>query len=234
MAFALGRSTAILYGAHDVAGFFRDYDLPGEVDVEDSTTFGQTAKTYQPTLSGATLSLNGLWDGDPDAIDEILEGALAGPALPLTLGPDGLGLNAKAKLLATHETKSQTKGAIGGLVEVSAEFLANGIPAHGQVYAEPASRASTANGTTVDHAAGVTAAVVAHLHVLVGSGTLTAKVQHSTNASAWADLVTFTAASGPTAERVVVPSGTVNRYLRATWTISGGPFTFAVAAARVQ
>jgi hypothetical protein len=46
-------------------------------------------------------------------------------------------------------------------------------------------------------------------------------------------LATFTAATGATSQRVVV-SGTVNRYLRASWTLTGtgAAATFTASLAR--
>ena len=92
-----------------------------------------------------------------------------------------------------------------------------------------------ANGSTHTDAAGTTNGGIATLHVTACTGTLTVKIQHSTNNSTWSDLATFTAATAATSERIIVaPATTVNRYLRASWTLtgSGAAATFTTSFAR--
>lgn len=93
-------------------------------------------------------------------------------------------------------------------------------------------------GASVDNGAATTNGAVAHLHVLSKSGTsptVTWKVQHSADDSMWVDLMTFTAATDKTSQRLAV-TGTVNRYLRAS-RIAGGSnspsFEAALAIARL-
>src|SRR5690606_33259815 len=99
-------------------------------------------------------------------------------------------------------------------------------------------RTATANGTTVDQGAGSSNGASAMLQVTAVSGTagpsLTVAVQHSTDGSTWADLITFGAKTAAgTSERAAV-TGTVNRYVRVIWTITGTTpsFTFHVAFSR--
>lgn len=90
------------------------------------------------------------------------------------------------------------------------------------------------DGTTVDGGAASTGGGVASLHVTAFSGLTNniVKVQHSTDDVIWSDLITFTTVTGVTSERATV-TGTVNRYVRATWDVTGtGTTTFAVAFAR--
>jgi len=89
-----------------------------------------------------------------------------------------------------------------------------------------------ANGATFDGGAGTSGGALAVLQVSsVTGGGVTVKVQHSTDGSTWADLATFTAASSTTSQRVTV-AGTVNRYLRATWTQTATSASFAVTLSR--
>jgi len=93
--------------------------------------------------------------------------------------------------------------------------------------------ASATNSTSVDQTAGTSAGAVGYLQaVSIGSGTATVKIQSSTNNSVWSDLITFTAVTAQTSERVAV-TGTVNRYVRV---ITSGTFTnlvFVVGFARL-
>ena len=75
------------------------------------------------------------------------------------------------------------------------------------------------------------------LHVTANdrSATVDVKIQHSTDDSVWADLITFTqvGVGAETAEAKTV-SGTVNRYVRAARTVAAGTgsITYAVGFAR--
>jgi hypothetical protein len=64
---------------------------------------------------------------------------------------------------------------------------------------------------------------------------MTAKIQHSADNSSWADLGTFTAVTAANAYQRISGTGTVNRYLRAQYTITGTSpsFTFHLSAARL-
>ena len=232
MAFVRGAAAKIMHGAFDLSGYFRDFDHPSEADVEGTTTFGKTAKTYAVTLTDSTLALEGLWDGSVDAVDAVLAPVLGGAAKPVTLGLDGLANGKRAKLLDAISVKYQVKGSVGGMVEVTAEFQANEGAAAGVSLLDLGSQAATANGSSIDNSASSAAGGAANLHVVSGTGSLTAKVQHSTDNNTWADLITFAAATGATSEHKRV-TGTVNRYVRATWAITTGPFTFTLAFARL-
>ncbi len=80
---------------------------------------------------------------------------------------------------------------------------------------------------------------VGHLHVTAVTGatpSMTLRIQDSANGSTgWADIVTFTAITAAGSEQVQMAAGTtVERYLRAIWTMTGSSpdFTFAVAFGR--
>lgn len=227
-----GPATKVLHGAFDLTTYFREASVPIEADVEDATTCGKTAKVYKPTLVDGTATLAGLWDGDPDAVDEVLSSVVGDGAHPLTVAFDGLAVGKVVKLLNATETSYEVAAGVGGLVEASAEFQADEGASSGVSLHALSAEAATANGSSVDNGAATTRGGVAHLHLPAGTGSCTVKVQHSADNSSWADLITFTTATGPWAERKAV-AGTVNRYVRATWTIATGPFTFAVAFARL-
>ena len=95
-----------------------------------------------------------------------------------------------------------------------------------------AEKAVTGTGSTVDSGAATEDGGAAYLHVTSLAGTsVTATVQHSSNGSTWADLVVFDAQTEIGSQRKEY-TGTVNRYLRTTYTLVGGAATFQVAASR--
>ncbi|MGH2671038.1 MAG: hypothetical protein ACRDH5_18335, partial [bacterium] len=80
---------------------------------------------------------------------------------------------------------------------------------------------------------------VGTLHVTANTrdaGTIVIKIQHSVDDTAWVDLITFATVNFAvtTKERLSV-AGTVNRYVRALWTVTGattGTYTFHTNFAR--
>lgn len=227
-----GPLTKVLHGAVDLTSYFREASVPMETDVEDATTCGKTAKVYKPTLSDGTATLAGLWDGAVSAVDERLASMLGADASLLTVAWDGLTAGNRVALLDAIETTYEVSAGVGGLVEVSAEFQANEGARSGVALASLAARNVTANGTTVDQTAATTAGGFGVLHATAGAGSANVKVQHSSDASTWVDLVQFDLLTAPSSQRKSV-AGTVNRYVRAQWTFGTGPITFAVSFARL-
>lgn len=92
---------------------------------------------------------------------------------------------------------------------------------------------ATSDSVHLDNGAGTSNGVAAYLEFFSrASGTPTFLVEHSTNDSVWATLLTFDGTGGatPFGERKTA-SGTVNRYLRAATT---GTFTTAVFSIAVR
>lgn len=87
-------------------------------------------------------------------------------------------------------------------------------------------RTATGTGTSLDNASSSASGGVAYFQALDVTGTpgsLVGKVAHSTDDSSWADLITFTSHTtdlATTAGQRSTVSGTVNRYLRAAWTVT--------------
>jgi hypothetical protein len=87
--------------------------------------------------------------------------------------------------------------------------------------------------TAVDNGGATSNGIIANLHITASDQSTIAKIQHSADNSTWADLVTFASiAAGRGAERKIV-TGTVNRYLRATWSGTLGTRTVVITAARM-
>lgn len=97
---------------------------------------------------------------------------------------------------------------------------------------------SATNGSSHNYGAATANGLVAHLHVFSFTGTsVTVKIQQSSDnggGDAFADLITFTAATGITSERKVTASLTtaVEQYLRVVTTGTFSSAVFAVCASR--
>ncbi len=237
MAFvAAGPNTKILVGDTDLSGYFSSVSLPTEVSTSDVTGFGKTHHCHIPILRDGTVSLGGFWDGSVGAVDEELAVTMASTPNVVTIGLAGLTVAERVRLVSGLKTNYEPSGEVDGVVEISAEIqaAAGGVESGISLHAL-APESATSNGTSVDNGAATTNGGVAHLHITAHTGvsTLQVIVQHSTDNVTFADLATFTTASGVTSQRVEV-TGTVNRYLRAYrgFVVGGEVYTFAVAFAR--
>jgi hypothetical protein len=209
-----------------------------ELEALDSTTFGATAKAYIPGLEDATLSAEGLFDGAAGAVDAVFQAALRGhaPVVWNWLPSGDIDGNFGYGFLAL-ETNYEIEAPVDDLVSVSVEAQSNVGLERVQVLAPLAARTASGNGTSHDNGAATSKGGVGYLQVTAASGTspsLTVRIQHSADGVTWADLIIFTAVTaGNNAQRIAV-AGTVNRYVRAAWMISGtGPsFTFFAAFGR--
>lgn len=243
MAFRHGKGTRILIGSTDLSTYFRDTTQSSTVDTAETTTYGVTgdAKTYVTGLADATISLSGLFDDTAGAADEVITTALASDAdIVFTIAQDGgLTVGRRCLLGQSIQTKYDMTSPVADVVSTSLDLQSDGETIHGVVLAGLAAISTTSNGTGVDGTAATTKGGVATLHVTTNTrnGAITVKVQHSADNATYTDLATFTTVgtATTTSERLVVASGTtVNRYLRASFTVAGttGSATIAVAFGR--
>jgi hypothetical protein len=194
---------------------------------EDTTGLGDTFVKTQPTgVSKAMLQHSGAFfettslhavladvaDSPQESTDVIC--ALFGGD---TLGQPFVGFSGVCK--GSYETLCQ----MGKLTKANTTFLFNGAFDDGVILHPLAARTTDTNGTTVDQSAGTSAGGAGYVQCTAFSGFsgVVVTIEHSTDGSSWATLLTFTTiAAAPTAERVAV-SGTVNRYVRAVVDVTG-------------
>ena len=225
------------------------YDLSGDVNVVDSigytqqlldvTTLDLAARARIAGMSDSSLTVNGWFEAASDhaaytsntgklpTADQIvftqMGTALGDPFCGMTAKEATYVVNrAPGSALATTATYSSTAGE-------QAEW---GVT----LTASKTTNASAASGTGVDNAASSANGCVAYLEAMsLVSGTCVVKVQHSTDNSTWADLITFTSvttAGVPFAQRSTA-SGTINRYLRVNTSGTFSTIVFVAGVARL-
>lgn len=138
--------------------------------------------------------------------------------------------NLAAMLVALRTDYAPSRGQDGSLtISVQAQGNRTAAPLEWaeQLTAGFVTHASAASSASTDDTAGTSNGIAAMIQATsIGSGTATPLIEHSTNDSTWATLVTFTNITARTSERATATS-TVNRYLRFTTT---GVFTNLVAS----
>jgi len=182
-------------------------------------------------LSESNVTATGLFEPLFDTPVVAAFGAAAGS--PVTVAPAGFAVGSPVVTLEGRAVSYELSSSVGEVVGANVNIQGTGRFDSGVSLYDLAEVIAGGTGTAHTDAAGTNNGAVATLHVPACTGTLTVKVQHSTNNSTWTDLATFTAATGATSQRVEV-SGTVNRYLRASWTLTGtgAAATFTASLAR--
>ena len=235
--FTHGKNAKVLINGYDVSDHLSSITVSGEADTVEVSTLGSNDKSYILGMKDATVSAEGYYAGVSSDIESLLNtnlGALT--TWTMVMGSDTVGgtaIGAQA-LETTYETGAE----IGGAVAITIEGQTTGGRNSGVVLHPLGSETATGSGSSVDGSAATSLGAVAYLHVPVVSGTtptLDVKVQHSSDNATWADLITFTQVTTANAYERVAVTGTVNRYLRADFTIGGTSpdFTFHLAAARL-
>lgn len=240
-----GSKARLLLSGFDVSTSMREGSSEATVDVADASTWGLNSKKYVPStrIDGgfAGSGIHEVAAAGLGSIDELLDTKLAG-AHVATYMPAGDGFGNRARIIGGVETSFEITSPGDDVVGFSFELASNlGFLNRGRVL-RPLSGSlaitTGGNGSSFDDlgAAGTTLnGAAATLHVVDkggGAGTLTVKVQHSPDQSAWTDLITFAGVTVTDVAQYLEATGTVQRYLRALWTLTGGTWDIHVAAGR--
>lgn len=237
MAVKHGKSTSVLVDDNHLTGRLSEASTSYSRDVADKTPFGVDWKEYVAGLRDATVSLSGFFDGDTGQIHDKLSGlATSDSSVPLSWGMGSLSVGETVSLIDALEVSYEIPTGVAQVVGVSMEAQAADGVDLGVSLAPHSSRTSDGNESSVDNGSSTSNGAVAHLHVTAVSGTnqtLDVTIQDSSDNSTWADLASFTQATAKTSERITI-SGSVDRYIRAKWTLGGTSpdFTFAVVFSR--
>jgi hypothetical protein len=236
--FTHAKDSRVLANERAVSSTLAGWTVSHQRAVGEVTTIVESGARFVPGLMSGSLVLR----GPQDSVGQDLHGEIAAAvgvdnSLLVTVCPYGtaIGLFAMTAVgdVAEHAIDGSVSDAVGFTMTAQAdESVDMGFIVH-------ALGAETAdgNGTAVDRGASstTTGGGVGALHITAYSGltSIGIKIQHSTDNSVWADLITFTTATAISAERKFLAAGTtINRYVRAVTDVTGtGSATFLVAFA---
>lgn len=239
MAVTHSKSSRLYFNTHTLSGKIKGFQANYQRKMSEVTALLDGGQKNIPGLMEGGISLSGHFEQDATnlSIFEILNNTrnVDNGALVTAL-PNGTALGQSAFITQADPSSFEVEAQVDDAVSLKYEAESDNGNDWGIVLHTDSAVTATANDTSVDNAAATTGGSVASLHVAAASGTTpstTIKVQHSTDNSVWVDLITFTAATTITKE-FKTSSGTVNRYVRCSYAISGTTpsFTFILAFAR--
>lgn len=235
MTFVHSKNSRILVNEDHISGSITGYTVTHQRDYSTVTSLLDDGYKSIPGLQSGTLALKGLFDSAAGGLYEEINACVGTDNSVLcTVLPDGFTLGQPAFITVADIEGFTVDASVSDAVSLSVDARPDdGVDLGVSLHAHSAETAD-GNGTSVDNTASSSGGGVASLHLTAYSGltNIVVKVQHSADDSTWADLITFTTATDATAERKTI-TGTVNRYVRATWDVTGtGSATFVVAFAR--
>lgn len=220
------KNATILVNGYNFSTYFTAYEASNSVNPRDVTGFGDGCKNFIPTIRSGKITGSALWDSAAAKTHLILKSL---PTGHVTIIPETytVGVNSVSLpfMLNNYNPQGKPDDAIR-LGSLNFEAYGSNVGVEEGWVLQHASITSTTTSTGVldPENAALTTTCSATLHVWSATATDTyvIKVQHSTDNSTYADLITFTAnGTSLTSERIAVASGTVNKYRRVVATRTG-------------
>ena len=239
MAFTHGKDSRIAVGEYSFSARVNKIMMQHSREYAEVSALGDSGERSLPGLNSGAFNFEGMFESGASGHTKLMAMLGTDNGFLSTVGPKGFAVGSPTLTVLgdpkNYEIPSSVHNAVGLKYDVQPDDGVDwGVSLHDIITSET----TNGNSTSVDNTAGTTNGGVASIHAVTTTGTqIIVKVQHSTDnfSGSIVDLVTFsTITTTPTSERILVTAGTtVNRYLRALWTITGaGPYLFVVAFAR--
>tara|TARA_R100000458_G_C8231913_1_gene213377 strand:- start:51 stop:767 length:717 start_codon:yes stop_codon:yes gene_type:complete len=222
MAFKHGKDTKVYVNSSDYSTYFNNVDANRSADVAESSTFGNSNKTYIAGEKDGTIALTGFWDATADGV---LQPLLGGADFDLAIGIDGLDTGDLVTFAKGNITNYAVSSPVGDIVATSLDVQSDEGMWNGKVITASAFTTTAVQGSADDNSSSTSNGFGAFVICTSVSGTSPTgdvKIQHSSDNVTYVDLITFTQITGATSEVKFVDSGTtINRYIRVYNTIGG-------------
>lgn len=220
---AHGRKTRVYINAYDLTGFYRKAESDGTRDVAKATPFNVDNEVYVAGTKDATISLEGMFDGAADGIEEVLLAALDADPTIITLCPQGDTLGNVAYGLSSLESKFSIDSSKDDVVSLANELQSSSGRDRLLIQHALSSEVASGQSASIDNAAQSTNGGVGFLQVpdIAGITNLAVLIEDSADNSSWATMLTFAGVTAGRGRQRVEITGTVRRYTRARWTFTG-------------
>jgi hypothetical protein len=229
------KQSRVLVNEFSISCDLNRYGLTHSRNLSDVTTLCDEGNKFIPGLLSGSLTLAGFIDATAGSFySEAVAANGVDDGFQVLVAPAGYTLGNPAFITVSDLSEFDVAASVADAVTVSVNAMPDAGVDWGVMLHALTAETSDDDGDTVDSLASSSNGGVGALHVTAYSGltNIIVKIQDSPDDSAWSDLITFTTATGVTFQRSTV-TGTVDRYLRASWDVTGtGSATFAVAFAR--
>ena len=236
MSFSHGKDTRVLLNEFNMSTFFNSADVTRDIDVPETTVYGENDRTYINGLRGGTISYAGFWDGTTvTGVDVVLEATLGvSTARIITHAPLGFAIGNVVYMFTTHSTSYGVSHPVDGVVSLTADLQSTGVIDRGVSLHTLTAETVVGDFTSVDNLASTSNGAIAFLHVTAFTGTDVTIVvaDDADDVDPFSDIITFTVVTGPTSESLTA-AGTIEQFVRSE--ISAGTFTsvtFSVSFSR--
>jgi hypothetical protein len=236
---AIGTSLSFYANGINIANAIQSFGVNTTIEELDATAIADSGyRAFEVGFKSANLQGAGVFKWDQTNLDEIhnvLSLAFDGQLeIIVTASLASLAVGGDAILLNCNEQEYAINAPLGELITVNFNLRSNNAFSAGKWLFNAAVASTTTNGTSVDNTAASTNGGLFHVHVQDGTATdCDVKVQHSTDNSVWVDLASCNTFAATGASSATVAAGTtVNRYIRASVTTTGGSSTVQAAFAR--
>lgn len=231
-----GKDTRVLVNAAHLSGSISGWRFAHSRSLQaDVSVLTSDGEQFLPGQLAGGVAISGVFDSAAgDIVATLQTAATTDAGLLTTMFPETPAVGSFAFIGEGNVSSRDYPSAVKDAVRITLEGTPNDGVDIGRTLHVLGAETADGNGTGVDNAASSANGGVASLHVTAYTGftSVSFKVQHSTDNAAWSDLITFTSVTGTTWERKTV-TGTVNRYVRAFWDVTGsGSVTFAMVLAR--
>lgn len=223
MAVAHGKQTRIYVNGYNLTGFFRKSSSELMRETAESTVFGLDDKTYLAGVKDATASLEGLFDGVVDGVEDVLLAALNADPTILTILPQGDALGNVAHGFTSLETKYAIDSSTDDIVSLNTELQSNAGRDRLLVQHALGSDVASGQSASIDNAVQTINGGVGYLQVpdIAGITNLSVLIEDSADNSAFATILTFAGVTADRGRQRVEITGTVRRYTRSRWVFTG-------------
>jgi hypothetical protein len=124
MAFTHGKDAYFVWNSVNLSSYINDISFPQEVDLAETSTMGNTAKTFLAGLLDGSISIGGLFDSTADAA---LGGAIGTSAAFEFRANSGAVSATNPKYTGSAILQSyEPSASVGDAVQASAEFQISG------------------------------------------------------------------------------------------------------------
>jgi hypothetical protein len=231
-----GKFTKIWVEQRALEAYILNANISSVFDEHEAGAYSED-KRYNVGRGDASVAIEGFLDDTTDASHDAFKAiSIASSLITIALGNNATPtVGDIAACFDAQQVNYDVSPALEDLVTFTADMKARGNPIEWGVLLADATVTANGNQSSVDQAAQTTSGGVGYLHItsLSAGDTITVLIEDSANDSTWATLITFTLdGTAVDAERVATSTTeTVDRYVRASYTVTGASISFPIAVA---